>query len=562
MNRPFGRTYRSFALRLWAGAATLAVAALVAPPPAAAPPAKAAAPTTAAPAREFRADEIADDVSVLAAPGMRGREAGTPEAELAARFVRLRFLLAGLKPGVTRPDGAVDYMQDIPLERTLFNRGGSFLAFRAPGGDASIEDKDELVIDAVGNLTDAPRPMLLVFAGWGISAPEKNHDDYANLDVKGNAVLVWAGEPKTPEGKSAFAPGRLSRYALTETKVAAAQAHGAELVIIAGVPGAPPPDAFQDSADPRHRRLRFTLAGQPPGPALAVLSAEAATRVFTAVGLDLPALLAEAAPGKTVGRPLPKTKATMILRGVHRMPVTERNVVGVVPGSDHALDSAPILVTAHYDHLGYEVGESGKTTIYPGADDNASGVAGMFQIAQALAAGPPLPRTIVFVAFGVEEEGAFGSAYFVAHPAPAGIRPAAVINLDMIGRNAQDDDSNRDVVMAAFTGRCPLFMDLLPTAGKKAGLDVRRIPYINPHGRSDDANFALQDIPALMFFTGAHKDYNQPTDTPENLVPGKAARVAQLALDVVRTLARNTKPLPWDANLDKAPPADPWPRPY
>lgn len=215
------------------------------------------------------------------------------------------------------------------------------------------------------------------------------------------------------------------------------------------------------------------------------------------------------------------------------------NVIGVVRGIDPALADEAVLVGAHYDHLGRGVvgsldPESGA--IHNGADDNASGVAGMLEIAEAIAADPPR-RSVVFVAFGAEELGALGSQHYVKEPAWPLDRTLAMANLDMIGRLG-----DRLILQGTGTSTIwPALVDSLEAAGQAPPL--QRDP--SGFGPSDHASFYGADVPVLSFFTGAHEEYHRPTDDTALIRAGGAERVASMALAAVRAVADSDRDVPW-----------------
>ena len=215
------------------------------------------------------------------------------------------------------------------------------------------------------------------------------------------------------------------------------------------------------------------------------------------------------------------------------------NVIGVVRGTDPDLAEQAIVVGAHYDHLGHGISgslEPASDAIHNGADDNASGVAGMLEIAEAIAAAP-LKRSVVFVAFGAEELGALGSQHYVKEPAWPLEKTLAMVNLDMIGRL-------REHLILQGTGTStiwPALVDSLEAAGDAPPL--QRDP--SGFGPSDHAAFYGADVPVLSFFTGAHEQYHKPSDDPERIHADGAERVARFALATVRAVADSDRDVPW-----------------
>lgn len=215
------------------------------------------------------------------------------------------------------------------------------------------------------------------------------------------------------------------------------------------------------------------------------------------------------------------------------------NVIGIVRGADPALRDEAIVIGAHYDHLGRGGRGSlapGESAIHNGADDNASGVAGLLEIAGRFAADPPA-RSLVFIAFGAEELGTLGSQWYVHHPVWPLERTVAMVNLDMIGRL-------REPLTVQGTGTSPAWPPLLDALEEDPDAPpIARIP--DGFGPSDHASFYGAGIPVLAFFTGAHDDYHRPTDDTGTIdAPGTVA-VAQLASDVIAGVAGRDLPVPY-----------------
>ena len=217
-----------------------------------------------------------------------------------------------------------------------------------------------------------------------------------------------------------------------------------------------------------------------------------------------------------------------------QQPVKARNVIGVLPGSNPAFANEAVIVSAHYDHLGrsgpgVRVGEIGQ--VHPGADDNASGVAVLLELARTLAnAGAP-PRTLVFVAFSAEESGLQGSKHYVANPLPvplAGIR--AVLNLDTVGRLGNGE------VTALATGTAAEWQHVFRGITFSTGIATRSIPGAGQS--SDQQSFIDRGIPAVQLFTGAHLDYHRVTDTADKIDVAGLVKVATVAREAVEYLAQ------------------------
>lgn len=514
----------------------------------------------AQPVVAMRPDSIRADVELLAHPALRGREAGTPEADLAAIFVAQRLSrlgLAGAGPGG-------DHLQPVPLRRLSFDRAAAGLSV---AGAEPVGEAGGAFVELLGPPPpEAAGSLPVVFAGWGIRSQEPAHDDFAGLEVRGRAVLVWAGEPRLEGGRSAFAPGKMSRYSFVSTKVAAAAREGAALVLVAAPPGGRPIEESWARDAREKTRPRLVPEDAPAQPPVVYVGAALAERLFAVGGANAAALLASAGVGAPVSRPLGSASVRLVLPGYAEEKVLQHNVVAVLPGADPSRAAEAVVVSAHYDHIGADPGEGGENVVYPGADDNASGTAGVLAIAEALTSmsnsGNGPARSVVFAVFGAEEKGALGSQAYVADPWPEGTRPVAVVNLDMIGRSNGDLEEYANVVLASYSARATDLPAILDAAAGRAGIEVRKLPYLRPPGRSDDTSFSEKDVPAVMLFTGPHRDYNTPTDLPDRIDYAKAARVAQLALLAVTEIASRPAPMAWDRAMTEPPPSDRWDRPY
>jgi len=220
-----------------------------------------------------------------------------------------------------------------------------------------------------------------------------------------------------------------------------------------------------------------------------------------------------------------------------------RNVIGVVRGTDESLRSEHVVVGAHYDHCGTgnvpgAMGNRGE--IHHGADDNASGTAGVLAIARAVAESP-FPRSVVFALFDAEERGLYGSAHFCEHPTVPLGSVVGMVNLDMIGR------SSGGYVYVGGIGTAREWDDILTPALKREAKLLGAVERGEGGlGPSDHASFCEKEIPVLFFFTNVHRDYHQPRDTADKLRYKPAAAVARVALDVVGTLAQRKERLTWE----------------
>lgn len=483
--------------------------------------------TLAAPPVE--SDRLLDHIRFLASDELQGRASGSEGLERAADYIARQFQEAGLRPGI---DGT-NWFQPFELNAGLAIGDGNALEVRARGRSVRLSLGQSYMPLSV---TPSDTPLALddvpvVFAGYGISAPARDYDDYAGVDVSGKAVLIFSHEPQERRGDSRLNGSRPLQETTLYSKALAAQTRGARALIVVSDPShqtdevnyqsfAIEPDA-EDHAIPVLRARRDEM-----GP---ILEAHGLVKLAAAIDEDL----------MPRSRALPGTTVDYTQRLAFRRR-TVRNVVGVLPGASDAKGGQAVVLGGHYDHvgLGGRFSSSPERTgeIHNGADDNASGIAALIEVARtATAERSRFPRTLVFVAFAGEERGLLGSAHYTDHPVVPLAETIAMINLDMVGR------ARGRVEVGGLSSASPLLRADVEAAARAAGLDARAG---GPGGgRSDDSNFLDKRVPALHFFTGFHEDYHRPSDDWQRIDADGTARVATLALELAaRLAARDDRP--------------------
>jgi hypothetical protein len=458
--------------------------------------------------------ELWAHVDHLASDELAGRRAGTPGAERAARYIVRAFQETGLQPPPDQTSHLQPFDFTVGVEpgsdnRLILQRGNRVVTTFAPGRD---------FLPLGGSLSDRV-VQSVVFVGYGISAPTIGYDDYAGVDVRGKIVLAlrW-----TPEGDDPA--GRFGAYRFEHHKAATARDKGARAILFVNPPATEAIDRlipFSSDADPQ------TL-----GIVALSVSQGVATRIVAVGGGDLVAWQrAIDRSGRPASRPL--SEAVLNLRSDLRARTrTTHNVIGIVPGRDTNRTGEVVVIGAHYDGLG--LGGRGSLDpvpgeIHNGADDNASGVAALLDLAQFFAYPTNRPqRTLVFVAFGAEEERLQGSTRFVADPPVPLSSVVAMINLDMIGRL-------EDELMVYGIGSSAAWPEMLEAAGAEIGLPLRLMA--EGMGPSDHAAFYLRQIPVLAFFTGVHEDYHRSTDDAAAIDLEGLLQVTRLVRNVVTRVA-------------------------
>lgn len=480
-----------------AAAAALTACKREAPAPAAdtAPPAAAPAPA-AAPTHAFSTGiapaDFAELVKTLSSDAFEGRGPGTPGEDKTVSYIRDQMQRIGLQPG-----NGDSWFQDVAMTETTA-APGTTLTIAHDGAARQLAFGTDMV---VGTRTGQPEVKLdgsdMVFVGYGVDAPEQKWNDYAGQDWKGKTVVMFVNDPGFHTGDGSLFEGkRMTYYGRWTYKFEEAARKGAAAALIVhDTPGASYGwDVVKNSWSGAQYDLPAKDDPEPRIPVQGWLTAEAAKQLFADAGLDLAQAYKDAS--KRGFKPIPlKAKLSVDLKSTIAEK-TSRNVVGVLPGSSRA-DEA-VLYMAHWDHLGKHEGEPGDN-IYNGAVDNATGVAGILEIAEAFAHQQPKPeRSVVFLAVTLEESGLLGSKYYVAHPTFPLNKIAGVINLDAMPVAGRA----KDLVVNGF-GSSQLEDMLKPIAAAQGRvLHAEDAPQSGFYFRSDHFNFAKAGVPALYIDGG------------------------------------------------------------
>jgi Zn-dependent M28 family amino/carboxypeptidase len=511
-------------------------------------------------------DRIRKELTFLASDSLKGRETGTPEADVAAYTVARVFKSAGLKPlftprqvaadddstvtsGFEQPDSLALYFQRFSIMRsrladkqefgviTALPQGSQISRYNLPS-DYYMQHSGQVSVSAT-----AP----VVFAGFGIDTGPGNYSDYTTekgeaLSVSGKAVLVMDGYPKQEDTASTFTKSRKPIYINALRKADAARARGA-IALLVVEPRRDGASSFEQKYERVRRSLtswRYTLPSRSEsGIPIIYVSRKVARDILDDSGYSLDSLY-------TLIDGTLRPRSTDLKQSVHIsvnfdvQSIPTQNVAGILRGSDPVLADEAIVIGAHYDHVG--LGHHGSLSrklegqVHNGADDNGSGTVGVMELARLLPATTP-KRTIVFIAFAGEEEGLLGSAFYVndqpLHPLK---KTVTMLNLDMIGRN----EDSLLWVGGAFYSRD--VKKIAEEANKEVGFNLLYNTGLLTFG-SDQAGFIRRQIPAMFLFSGLHDDYHTPSDDVGKINFTKMARVIQLAANIIQNVAnRPDKP--------------------
>lgn len=456
-------------------------------------------------------DRYAADVAWLADDARDGRGVGTPGIEAATAFLEERFRALGLEPAGNNGG----YRQEFDVTVSLTS--GPATALALDGNAAAGERFVPLAFSKSGEASGK-----VLFAGYGIVAPDKGRDDYAGLDAKGKVVLVRRFVPLGDEFKDADE----RRYSDLRYKAFTAREHGAVAMLVVDLPELLPDTPMPDEA-------------------------------------PLPKLVAEeAGDAGILAAAVKRETAQALLQGEHQATlhvalVAEHkpgsNVVGRLKSTHPKARPGFVVLGAHYDHLGHGGANSlapGSDEIHNGADDNASGTAALLEAARNLGSRrAELAEDVLFVAFSGEERGILGSTAFTRHPPGAvdfkSVR--AMINMDMVGRLR---DNKLAILGGGSAEEWPALAGPLCV---KHGLVCTTSG--DGYGPSDQTPFYAAGIPILHLFTGAHDDYHRPSDDSDKINATGGVTVAALAADLAAAAASAEK-LTLRAVPDPAPRGD------
>jgi hypothetical protein len=531
-------------------------------------------------------DDLRAKLTYLSSDKLAGRMSLQPGDDLATLWIAAQFAKAGIDPAVTEANGLPGYLQTFSLVEYRPDRAATTITLTRAGKDTVWHAPQ--AFGTFKHAVDITAPV--VFAGYGITAPELGYDDYAGLDAKGKIVFVFDHEPQEDDPHSIFNGTGNTRYATTRVKLLNAQAHGAVALVVVAEPNRKHPTNAERAA-----RIGGSITRATPLPLQAIendtitipsilIVDEVAKELLATSGTTGSALqTALDADLKPHGKELPDTSLTLHLRNTSEHTGTTSNVAGILRGSDGGLAPETIIISGHHDHDGSApcpagqggVDDKGQPTppgpncvqIWHGADDNGSGTVGVIELAKAFSANKDRPRrSILFVVFASEERGLLGSYWMAAHPLRPLATTRAIINFDMIGRDEKPspqtdglidvpaDTSNRlNLIGAPYS---PDYDRIVRHENQLINLTLDdRFDHdsaLNVLFRSDQFPFLLHNIPAFWWFTGFHPDYHHITDTVEKIDFPKMQKILQLAYLVGWRFAQDPTPPRFISNPEPA----------
>ena len=447
-----------------------------------------------------------DDVKSLTAPAMEGRGDGTRGLTRAASMLEKRYRQLGLQPAGTR-----SYLQPFSVITGAKLKSHNRLTVENGTQKENLKLDQDFVPFSFSSSGSVSAPV--VFAGYGASADEFGYDDYAGIDVKDKIVVVLRYEPAGFADKSGNTG--LTRHAQLITKAINARNHGAKAVILLN-------GKLGDCEEDLLTRFGSVSGPENTGIVLVQVKNEVADSWFRASGKSLADVQGQINhSSKPQSFAFPGQQRLTINVDIETTRATVSNVLAYLPGKTDEY----VIIGAHYDHLGrgnYDsLAPSQIGQIHPGADDNASGTAGVLELARLFAPlKGELQRGILFASFAGEELGLLGSAHWVQAPTLPLDKAVAMLNMDMIGRIKDDK---------VYIGGVGTGSTLKPALEQAQAKSNFKIEYSQGgYAASDHTSFVTKKIPVLFFFSGLHSDYHKPSDTWDKISPQAAARLVDV----------------------------------
>ena len=456
-----------------------------------------------------------DDVKALTTPSMEGRGDGTKGLTRAAHLLESRYKHLGLKPA-----GTNYYFQPFTVITGAKLKSHNRITVADGPQKRDLKLNQEFVPFSFSASGSVAAPV--VFAGYGATAEEFDYDDYSGIDVKDKIVVVLRYEPPGFAEKSGNTG--LTRHAQLISKAINARNHGARaIVVLNGKLG----DGEEDTL------TRFGSVSGPENTGIVLVQvkndvADSWLRVAGKSVAEVQGQLNHSTQPQSFT--FPDQLHVSINVDIETTRATINNVLAYLPGKTDEY----VIIGAHYDHLGYgnydSLAPSQIGQIHPGADDNASGTAGVLELARAFAPmKDKLQRGILFASFAGEELGLLGSAHWVQQPTLPLEKAVAMLNMDMIGRIKDDK------VYVGGVGTGSTLKAAIEQAQAKSNFKIEYSP--GGYSASDHTSFVTKRIPVLFFFSGLHSDYHKPSDTWDKINPQGAARLVDVVGDTGLQLA-------------------------
>ena len=504
------------------------------------------------PAAPLPADQAAMKAHVmfLASDAMKGREAGSPEFDIAANYVASRFEAAGLRPG--GDDGG--YLQSVPLVTYRAASQGDFVWTPVKGAPRAFVFGEDFVPAATPGSAEMSVSAPVVFAGYGIVAPQHREDDYRGLDVRGKIVALVGGAP------ARFGGEERAFFGSAATKAEIAAAKGALGIVMLETPrGGRGPGFARMAQHYDSPRMTWAMPGgtgaSRGAPMLGTISQAGAATLFVGARTPWADIVAELRKDAPTLRAQRLRGRLSVATRTAFAPAASSNVVGVIPGADPVVGRQVVVLSAHLDHLGVRAAGDGDR-INNGALDNAIGIASLIEEARRFTdSGRPPRRTLLFLAVTGEEKGLVGSDYFTNHPTVPLKSIVADVNLDMPILTYRFEDM---IVFGADRSTLgPIVRDAVGAIGVSLSPDP--MPEEGIFVRSDHFRFVQKGIPSVFLWPGQKgpgkaavrhfmtTNYHQPSDDlSQPILWDQGIRFVDVNYRIARAIADGAQVPAWN----------------
>jgi len=479
--------------------------------------------------------EMRDHIFFLASDYMGGRVAPSAEYEIAAQYVATQFASGGVEPLISEEGDMSGYFQEVPFEKVEFGEDAKWILNSKTGKKEFTHEVDYKILE--GRFMPE-EPMDVVFAGYGIREPDHGWNDYESIDIEGKMVMVMAGAP-VKKGKAVLPDSLHQEYNSMmglQKKISPLfeQKPSAIILILDKQMSAMVPFDMMPSnlSEEMYRYLGPDESEDSlRNPMIYLVKDEVIRSIFEGQKYD-PVNIEEDGIKKYLTYQLEDISIETQFTVLETSEVSLKNVIGIVKGTDPELSDQFITVGAHLDHVAYPTGE-----VANGADDDASGSAGVIEIAEAVARNPPR-RSVVFIAYTAEEMGLNGSHYFV-NAGPLAIEDIKFnVNLDMIGRTTAENKETRSHYVIADSKYGSKLEHFIAEINDETIQYPLIFDFDHIHsGSSDHASYHDAGIPAFFFFSGDHEDLHTPGDDASKIEYDKAVKISQLAYLITMKLA-------------------------
>jgi Zn-dependent M28 family amino/carboxypeptidase len=456
-----------------------------------------AVPLAAAPSGTISPQRLSDVDKFISSDAFEGRGPATRAETKTIDYIAGQMKAIGLQPGGDTVNGERSYFQNVPLLKSEL-AADPIVTIQGPAGSMRLTQGNEIAVKAPLNGQNQVRidHAPIVFAGYGVSAPERNWDDFKGQDIRGKIIVVLINDPDFEGGEGTFGGKAMTYYGRWTYKYEEAARRSAAGVLI--VHETDPASYGWNTVKNSNTNAQFDIVRQNPAgshtPFETWIQRDVAVQLFKNAGLDFEQ--AKAAARTKAFRPIDLKSTLSATANANVATITSHNVVGYLPGKKYPDET--VIYSAHWDHLGIGKPDDRGDTIYNGALDNATGISQILEQARAFAREPRTDRSIVFLAVTAEEKGLLGSEYYAQNPLFPESKTAGVLNTD--GGQLWGPAKNFTI-----SGLAKLdLLDMLIAEGKKQGRYFSPDPHPERGSfyRSDHFSFAKVGVPAISFGEG------------------------------------------------------------